>query len=130
VRLVYRYFPIASLHPQAQKAAEAAACADRQGKFWPMHDTLFAEQGALDVEALKEKAARLGLDSGRFAACLDSGAAAPAVAADIAAGQDLGIDATPGSFVNGRFVNGAVTLEEMKRLVEDELRRGALTAAD
>jgi protein-disulfide isomerase len=125
VRLVFRYFPIASLHPQAQKAAEAAACADRQGKFWPMHDTLFAEQGALDLDALKDKAARIGLDTAQFATCLDSGAAAPTVAADIAAGQNLGIDATPGSFVNGRFVNGAVTIEELTRLVKDELRRKA-----
>jgi len=127
VRLVYRYFPIASLHPQAQKAAEAAVCADRQGKFWPMHDTLFAEQGALELDALKDKAARLGLDTAQFDACLDDGAAAAVVAADIAAGQQLGIDATPSSFVNGRFVNGAATLEEMARLIEDELRRAAAT---
>jgi protein-disulfide isomerase len=127
VRIVYRYFPIASLHPHAQKAAEAAVCADRQGKFWPMHDTLFAEQGALELDALKDKAARLSLDAAQFDSCLDGGAAAAVVAADIAAGQQLGIDATPGSFVNGRFVNGAATLEEMTRLVEDELRRAAAT---
>ncbi len=123
VRLVYEYFPLSSIHPSAQKAAEAAACANNQGKFWEMHDTLFAEQSSLDLGSLKEKARRLGLDAKQFDDCLDSGAASATVAADVAAGQKLGIAATPASFVNGRFVDGAVTLEQMTALIDDELRR-------
>ena len=125
VRLVYRYFPLAGIHPQAQKAAEAAACANLQDKFWQMHDTLFAEQDSLDLEALKDKASRLGLDKASFESCLDGGQAAPIVATDVADGQELGLDGTPGSFVNGRFVNGAVSYEELSALIDDELRRGA-----
>jgi len=127
VRLVYEYFPISSIHANAQKAAEAAVCASNQGKFWEMHDTLFAEQSSLDVGSLKEKARRLALDAKQFDDCLDSDAASAVVAADIAAGQRLGIGATPASFVNGRFVDGAVTLERMTALIDDELHRSLAT---
>ncbi len=128
VRLVYRFFPLSAIHPEAQKAAEAAACANNQGKFWEMHDTLFAEQSSIGVDALKEKAKRLGLDTKQFNDCLDSGASSEVVAADVAAGQQLGLAATPGTFVNGRFVDGAVTFEQMSALVEDDLHKPATTA--
>lgn len=128
VRLVYRHFPLTTLHPEAQKAAEAAVCANNQGKFWELHDTLFAEQNSMGVMALKEKAKRLGLDAKQFEDCLDSGAATAAVAADVAAGEKLGIGATPATFVNGRFVNGAVTLEQMTALIDDELHRAPAMA--
>jgi protein-disulfide isomerase len=123
VRLVYRYFPLAAIHPDAQSAAEAAVCANDQGKFWEMHDTLFAEQGSLDVEALKDKAHRLGLEAKQFDDCLAGGKAREVVEADVAAGEQLGIGATPASFVNGRFVNGAVSYEQMNTLINDELHR-------
>lgn len=123
VRLVYRYFPLNSIHPEAQKAAEAAVCADRQGKFWPMHDALFANQSALGIPQLKATAVRVGVDRQRFDECLDGGAAAAVVAADQAAGKDLAVNSTPSSFINGRFVKGAWTFEQVQAMVEDELRR-------
>jgi len=126
VRLIYRYYPLATIHPHAQQAAEAAVCASNQSKFWQMHDTLFAEQSSLDLAALKDKAARLGLDAKQFDDCLSSGAGAGVIAADVAAGENLGIEATPATFVNGRFVDGAVSLEQMTALVNDELRRAGL----
>jgi protein-disulfide isomerase len=128
VRLVYRYLPLTTIHPDAQKAAEAAVCAGNQGKFWEMHDTLFAEQSLLGVDALKEKSKRLGLDSKEFDACLDGGLAKTVVAGDIEAGERLGIAATPASFVNGRFVNGAVTFEQLSALIDDELHKAPATA--
>ena len=128
VRLVYRYYPLTTIHPEAQKAAEAAACADHQAKFWEMHDTLFAEQNSIGVDALKEKAKRLGLDTRQFDDCLDNGAASAVVAADVAAGQKFGLGATPATFVNGRFVDGAVTLAQMIALVDDELHRAPALA--
>ena len=72
VRLVFRHFPL-SFHQDAPKAAEAAACANDQKKFWEYHDKLFANQGALEVDDLKKHAADLGLDTARFNECLDSG---------------------------------------------------------
>ena len=125
LRVVYRYFPLNSIHPNAQKAAEAAACADAQGRFWPMHDALFADQSALGVPQLKATAARLGLDAKRFDACLDGGAGATVVAADQAAGEDLAVGSTPSSFVNGRYVKGALGVDQMKALIDDELSRRA-----
>jgi protein-disulfide isomerase len=123
VRLVYRHLPIASLHPNAQKAAEAAVCAQDQGKFWEMHDLLFAEQSTLEIDALKEKAKRTGLDTKSFNECLDSGKSREAVRADVEAGNILGIGGTPTSFVNGRYVNGAVTADALSAVIDDELRR-------
>lgn len=128
VRLVYRFMPIASIHPDAQKAAEAAVCASDQAKFWEMHDTLFSEQSSLDVASLKEKARRLGLDGTKFDQCLDSGQAAVRVKSDLNEAEHLGIEATPASFVNGRFVDGAVTFDQMRALIDDELRLPPRTA--
>jgi protein-disulfide isomerase len=128
LRLIYRNMPIPSLHPEAQKAAEAAICADKQGKFWEMHDTLFSEQSALDVTALKEKAKRLGLDTAKFDVCLDTGEAVPALNADLSEAQRLGLEATPSTFINGRFVNGAVSYDDLNALIKDELKETSTTA--
>jgi protein-disulfide isomerase len=128
VRLIYRHFPLTELHPNAQKSAEAAVCARNQGKFWEMHDLLFAEQAYLSIDALKEKAKRLGLDSAIFNECLDSGNSADAVRLDAAAGQKLGITGTPATFVNGRLIRGTATLDELSAVIDDELRRAVLTA--
>jgi protein-disulfide isomerase len=128
VRLVYRHLPIPSLHPQAQKAAEAAICAEKQGKFWEMHDTLFSEQNALDVPALKEKANRLGLDTTKFDECLDKGEAIEALNVDLRDAQRLGLESTPSSFINGRLVNGAVGYDELTAIVNDEIKKDPTTA--
>ncbi len=123
LRLIYRHLPLTAIHPFAQKAAEAAVCAERQGKFWEMHDLLFAEQSSLDVPGLKQKAGRIGLDTAAFDACLDGGQAQGAVAADVAAAQQLGLNGTPASFIDGRFVNGAASAEDLSRIIDDELSR-------
>jgi protein-disulfide isomerase len=123
VRLVYRNYPLTTLHPDAQRAAEAAECAKSQGKFWEMHDLMFAEQSSLSVDALRDKARRLGLDTIVFGECLDSGKSREAIAADVHAGDQLGIVGTPASFINGRFVNGVVSENDLKALIDDELRR-------
>jgi protein-disulfide isomerase len=120
VRLVFRHFPL-DFHAQAAKAAEAAMCAADQGKFWQLHDSLFAHQKALEVPKLKEYAARLGLDAGRFDACLDSGEKAALVRADMKAGTAASVTGTPAIFVNGRFLSGAVTARELQKVIDQEL---------
>ena len=122
VRVVYRHYPL-SIHANAQKAAEAAMCADDQGKFWEMHDLLFSEQQKLAAEDLKEKATRLGLDAGKFGQCLDSGTHAEAVKADMRDGTVAGVDGTPAFFINGRFVSGAVPFETIAAVIDDEIKR-------
>ncbi|MDX1383934.1 MAG: DsbA family protein, partial [Thermoanaerobaculia bacterium] len=122
LRIVYRHFPL-SIHANAQKAAEASLCAGEQGRFWDMHDLLFAEQGSLDGEGLKDKAARLELAEEVFAECLDSGRHFEAVQEDLRAGAEAGVDGTPAMFVNGRFLSGAVAFETLSEIVDDELAR-------
>jgi protein-disulfide isomerase len=122
VRLVFRHLPL-PIHAQAPKAAEASLCAQDQGKFWEMHDALFRNQGALQVEGLKARASELGLDAQVFASCLDSGSKAAAVAADAADARKAGIDGTPALFVNGRLLDGAVPFEQVAAIIEDELKR-------
>ncbi|HEY0748449.1 MAG TPA: thioredoxin domain-containing protein [Steroidobacteraceae bacterium] len=128
VRLLFRNMPLTGVHPNAQKASEAAVCADQQGKFWSMHDLLYAEQNSLSADALKEKAKRLSLDSSAFDDCLDAGHGSATVKADVDAGEHLGIASTPASFLNGRFVGGALPLFQWRALVEDELERVARKA--
>jgi len=126
VRVEFRHFPLHQLHPQAQKAAEAALCAGDQGKFWPMHDAMFASQGRLAEADLKAKAGELGLDGALFASCLDSGAMAERVQADLDAGRRAGVTGTPTLFINGRPVqlqNGRPFTDQLADVIDDELRR-------
>jgi protein-disulfide isomerase len=120
VRLEFRHFPLPS-HRSAPKAAEAAACANEQGRFWQMHDVLFEHQKNLAVDELKGYAAELGLDTKAFSVCLDSGKYAERTREDKRDGEGLGVVATPATFINGRLVPGAVSLGEFVSVVEEEL---------
>ncbi len=122
IRLVYRDYPL-PFHPTAPKAAEAAHCAADQGKFWQMHGKLFANQRALAVDSLKGYAKDLGLDSGKFNACLDSGEKAKVVEANRKAGDEAGVNGTPAFFVNGVLISGAQPFESFKQVVDAELAK-------
>jgi len=122
IRIVFRQFPL-PMHPNAQKAAEASLCANEQGKFWEMHDAMFKNQQELAVENLKAKAASLGLKADVFNSCLDSDKYAAQIQADQKEGSAAGVNGTPAMFINGRFVNGAVPLEQITSVIDDELRR-------
>ena len=123
IRIVFRDFPILQLHAQAAKAAEAGACANDQGKFWPMHDLMFANQARLDVTSLKQHAATLGLDAAAFEKCLDSGKHTAEWQKDSADAAKAGVQSTPAFFVNGRPVIGAQPYEAFAEVVNDELGR-------
>lgn len=123
VRIVFRQFPLNSIHPKAQKAAEASLCAHDQGQFWAMHDLLFEEQKDLDVPQLKEKAERLGLEADTFAACLDGDKYADQVARDVRDGTAAGVTGTPSMFINGRPLEGVVSFEQLSAVIDDELGR-------
>jgi predicted DsbA family dithiol-disulfide isomerase len=122
IRLVFRNFPLSN-HPHSQKAAEAGMCAREQGKFWEMHDLMFANQEKLAVTDLKAAAADLRMDTERFASCLDSGRYAPIWQADKAEGQAYGISLTPTFLINGRVVRGAVEYQAFVDAIEEELQR-------
>jgi len=95
MRYVFRDFPLEQIHPHAPKAAEAARCAGERGKYWEMHDRLFANQRELNPEQLVQHAKAIGLDDGAFKACLEQGKYAAAVRKDLDDGTRLGVRGTP-----------------------------------
>jgi protein-disulfide isomerase len=122
-RLVFREFPIPSLHANAEKGAEAAVCAGEQDKYWEMHDMLFASQDTWEAEAdpsaaLKGLAGEIGLDEGAFAKCLDSGQAATVVQAEVMAGEMMGVNATPYFFVGDLPIRGGLPAETFGQVIE------------
>ena len=126
VLLVFRQFPL-SIHPGARLDAEAAMCAAAQGRFWALHDAMYASPGRrLRPSELARLAATAGLDVARFLADLDGGRCAAAVDADIALGEQLGVEATPTLFVDGIKLDGMPRPGVLQALVEAELEPGGL----
>jgi predicted DsbA family dithiol-disulfide isomerase/Skp family chaperone for outer membrane proteins len=125
IRIVYRQFPLANIHPHAQKAAEASLCANDQKKFWEMHDSMFGNQKELSMADLKQRAVDLKMDAQAFNTCLDSGKYVAAIQADIQEGARNGVNGTPALFINGRFLSGNQPYAEIKELIDDELQRKA-----
>jgi protein-disulfide isomerase len=106
VRLVFKHMPLTSIHDNAQIAAEAAAEAHAQKKFWLMHDFLLSNQKALGRAELESHALTVGLNVSKFKAALDSGAHKQAVRADLLEGNRSGVRGTPTVFINGRRYQG------------------------
>lgn len=126
VHVVYRQYPIPSIHPFAIKAAEASLCANDQGKFWELHDVMFGDQKKLSVSDLKEQARRLGMDQKKFATCLDTGRYTERVQNDMKEGARAGVTGTPAVFVNGVEVpGGAVPYQTVADAIQKELSRAA-----
>jgi len=123
VKLVYRDFPIDSLHPQARNAHEAARCANAQGRFWAYHDALYSKSSKVSPEALKAIAKAVGLDMEAFDVCLNARTYRSAVQKDIDEGTRVGVTGTPTFFINGRVISGAQPLESFTRIVDEELAR-------
>ena len=117
------------MHAHAQKAAEAAHCAAEQGKFWEYHDLLF-DSKQYNLTQLKDHARALKLDAVSFDKCLDSGAQADRIRADVAEATAVGLPGTPGFFVNGRFLNGAVDYQTLKDVIDEELRAGSAAMSE
>jgi protein-disulfide isomerase len=124
VRVVYRHFPLDSIHPYARKAAEASECAGEQNNFWEYHDLLYAQQSSIGsggVNFLKSAAGQLNLDQSKFDECLDSGKYRELVDNHYKVGLSAGVTGTPGSFLNGRTLGGAVPYESLKASIESLL---------
>ncbi|MAF50853.1 MAG: disulfide bond formation protein DsbA [Nanoarchaeota archaeon] len=121
VKLVYRDFPLTSIHPLAQKAAEASECADDQGKFWGYHDLIFEKQSSLSASNLKAWAVELGLDTDEFDECLDSGKHAAEVRADTSAATSVGGRGTPFFVVGTQTLSGAQPFSAFQAAIEAQL---------
>ncbi|MGA2740000.1 MAG: thioredoxin domain-containing protein [Bryobacteraceae bacterium] len=124
VRLFFKQFPL-DMHSQAALAASAAVAAQRQDKFWQMHDALFASHNDLSRPTILALASALGLDMKRFEADIDSQEVRKAVAHDQEDGSNVGVMATPTLFIDGQHYNGAIKLETLKPILDAELKHPA-----
>jgi protein-disulfide isomerase len=123
-KLVFKHYPLTSIHPQAMPAALAAAAAQKQGKFWEMHEKLFANQRALAPEQLSEYARELGLDLDQFEADMKSDEVKAQVQEDVAMAQRAGVRGTPTIFVNGRILQQR-SLDGFKQIIDPILKEAA-----
>ena len=120
LRFVYRHLPRDN-HSRARPAAEAAVCADAQGRFWAYHDVLFANNRKLGNDDLLGYATELDLDLEKFKACLEDPETGAKVSRDLAAARAAGISGTPAFLINGQLISGAKPAEEFMRVIDAEL---------
>ena len=116
LRRVFRHFPVRSSHPRAWAAACAAEAAAAQGRFWEMHDLLFADQGRLEDPHLWDRARRIGLDLDRFEQDRRSEAVRARVRRDFESGVRAGVVTTPTVFAGGRMLAGQIVASALEGL--------------
>jgi formate-nitrite transporter family protein len=114
----FRHFPLREIHPDAERAAQAAEAASAQGAFWQMHDRMYESRGALGREDLIQYATELGLDTDRFTTELDSGLHAARVQRDVDSGLASGVIGTPGFFVGGQMYGGSFDARSLTAALE------------
>lgn len=124
VRLVFKQFPL-PMHKDAEPGARAALAAHEQGKFWEMHNKLFANQRAMGTGDLKRYSKEIGLDPAKFDARLEADELQARVNDDVAGGKVLEVTGTPAFFVNGKKFSGALPVDRIKSIVEEE-RKAAI----
>jgi len=121
MRVVFHHFPL-PIHPEAGRVHEASVCAQDQGKFWEFHDRLMTTADKPSKETLSAWASELGLDKTSFDACAESGKHKSWVAQEVSRGASLGVNSTPGYFINGRPMSGALPLEQLKPILDWHLK--------
>lgn len=123
MQVVWKHLPL-RIHPKAPAAHAASEAAHRQGKFWEMHDVIFAKTDwkAATPDTYVGYAEELGLDVDQFKRDVASAEVKQRIDADSSEAARLGVTGTPGFFVNGKFLSGAQPFESFKRLIDAELR--------
>jgi protein-disulfide isomerase len=121
IRFVFRQFPL-PFHDKAHAAAEAGLAANAQGKFWQMHDLMFANQGALDQESLEKYAKQVGLNVATFKKALDTKQYVSAVNADVKLGDQASVNGTPTLFLNGARVQDPTNFDGLSATIEAALK--------
>lgn len=126
IRYVYKHYPL-SIHPQANNAALATECANEQGKFMAYGENLYAKQAdwskTQGTQSFKNYAAALGLKTAQFNKCLDDKKYQDKINASLEEGAKFGVSGTPRTFINDQFVNGAVSYDELKKAIDDQLAK-------
>jgi protein-disulfide isomerase len=124
IKLVFKQFPL-DFHSNAYRAAEASLAAHAQGKFWQMHDKMFANFRQLTEANILRWAGELGLDMNAFKAALDSGKYRAVIDREVNEGTGVGVMGTPTFFINGKRYNGPFEVEALKPIIEAELKTSA-----
>jgi protein-disulfide isomerase len=122
VQIVFKHLPL-SIHSKAPDAHAAAEAAFQQGKFWEMHDRIFAAQREMSADKYLEYAAEIGLDVERYKKDLKSPAVKKRIEDDSRSAARLGVTGTPAFFINGRFLSGAQPFDSFKRVIDEELKK-------
>lgn len=122
VKLVYKEFPLTSIHQNALNAAKAAVAAQKQGKFWEMHDKLFANQRTLSPDNLKQYAQQVGLDTAKFEKDLTSPEVQKQIDDDMKLAQEAEVRGTPTLFLNGKRVMNR-NFEGLKEMIDEALKQ-------
>ncbi len=123
MRFVFRNLPLTTIHPHAERAAEAAEAAAAQGKFWEMHNSLYENRYALEDEDLAEYAARIGLDVPRFIRDMQEGRYLDRVREDFLGGARSGVNGTPTFFINGVRHDGSWDADSLMTAIEEAARK-------
>lgn len=121
VKFYFKHYPL-GFHPNAKPASEATECAAEQGKFWKLHDKIFASQGELSEANLKVWAEELGLDMTKFNECYDSHKYSERVDKDIAEGQSIGVQGTPSFVIQDELLVGAQPFSAFKEIIDKKLK--------
>ena len=124
VKLIFKQFPLET-HSQADLAAAAAVAAQKQGKFWALHDAMFANRDDLSRQNLLLLAKQAGLDVHRFESDIDSTEVRETVVRDVQDGTRAGVEGTPTIFINGQRYNGPITVDTLKPIMDAELKHAA-----
>ena len=123
MQVVFKHMPLSN-HAKAPAAHAASVAAQRQGRFWEMHDLIFGNQREMSPDKYFEYAQQLGLDVERFRTDFSSPEIKRQVDRDAKEAASLGVTGTPAFFINGRFLSGAKPFETFKKMIDEELARG------
>lgn len=121
VRLIFKQFPL-EMHPHADLAAAAAVAANKQGKFWQLHDAMYAHRTELSRKIILDLAKQNGIDVDKLENDMDSTEVRETVVRDVQDGETAGVEGTPTLFINGQHYNGQIDLALLKPVLDDQLK--------
>jgi protein-disulfide isomerase len=121
VKFMMKQFPLRQIHPNAEPAAEAAIAAEKQGKFWEMHDELYKASKNLSPETIKGIAEKIGLDMKKWEADRNSPEVKKQIDAELELGQKVDVRGTPSLFINGKVVQNR-SVDGMKAQIDEALK--------
>lgn len=133
LQVIHKHFPLKTIHYRAQAGAQAAQAAGLQGKFWEMSKVLFENQDIWSkqtgTETFEKYAQDIGLDVAKFKADYGSDAVKDAIDAEIKEGIDLNVNGTPTIYINGKKISNPNSLDEFKKIIDDEIAKANSTVA-